>query len=123
MGLFKVLVNWLLRATKMSEKNNLLEDYSVGVRHPEVSGFEALELLDIRSQIAKVENQLTEMERRKLEEADSLFLNHARKFYKSLNEVTDLAEARERQEVSPSHWWWYLEKLDQEEKVPSKGRS
>lgn len=107
----------------MREKDKLLEDYSVGVRHPEVSGFEVLELLDIRSQIAKLENQLTEMEKRKLEEADSTFLNHAREFYKSINEVANLAQARERHKVSPSHWWWYLEKLVQEEKIPSKGRS
>lgn len=52
----------------MSEKDKLLRDYSVGVRHPEVSGFEVLELLDIQSQIAKLENQLTENEKRKLEE-------------------------------------------------------
>ncbi|MCD6468885.1 MAG: hypothetical protein J7L32_06245 [Thermoplasmata archaeon] len=36
-------------------------------------------------------------------------------------QVADLAEMRKRVGTSPSHWWWYLEKLIQVEKV-SRGR-
>lgn len=101
----------------MEERERLLRDYSVSVRHPEVSGFEVLELLDLRTRIAGLEAKLTENEKRRLEEADSLFLKGVSRFYESLAQVGDLANMREQVGVSPSHWWWYLEKLVQVEKV------
>lgn len=100
----------------MKERGKLLKDYVLGVQHPEVSGFEVLELLDIRSQITELEAELTEEEKKRLEEADSVFLKNASGFYESLSQVVDLAEARQRVKASPSHWWWYLEKLVQVEK-------
>lgn len=103
----------------MKEKEKLLRDYSVGVRHPEVSGFEVLELLDLRSRITGLEAELTEDEKRMLEESDSLFLNQASRFYESLSQVANLAEMREQVGATPSHWWWYLERLVQAEKVAS----
>jgi len=103
----------------MKEKEKLLRDYSVGVRHPEVSGFEVLELLDLRSRITGLEAELTEDEKRMLEESDSLFLNQASRFYESLSQVANLAEMREQAGATPSHWWWYLERLVQAEKVAS----
>lgn len=101
------------------ERERLLRDYSIGVRYPEVSGFEVLELLDLRSRITGLEAELTEDEKRMLEEADSVFLNQASRFYKSLSQVANLAEMREQVGVTPSHWWWYLERLVQAEKVAS----
>lgn len=101
----------------MEEKERLLRDYSVSVRHPGVSGFEVLELLDLRSRIAELETKLTEEEKRRLEEADSLFLKSVSRFYESLAQVGDLAKMRGQMGVSPSHWWWYLEKLVQVERV------
>lgn len=106
----------------MKEKERLLRDYSVSVRYPEVSGFEVLELLDLRSRIAELKADLTEDEKRRLEEADSLFLKNVSMFYESLSRVGDLAQMREEAEVSPSHWWWYLEKLVQVEKITSGER-
>lgn len=105
----------------MEEK--LLRDYSVSVQHPEVSGFEVLELLDLRSRIAELEAELTEGEKRSLEEADGLFLREAHGLYDKISQVADLAEMRGRVGISPSHWWWYLEKLIQVEKVALGGRS
>lgn len=107
----------------MEERKRLLRDYSVGVCHPGVSGFEILELLDLRSRIAGLEAELTEDEERRLGEADSLFLKDANRFYESLSQVADLARMREQVGVSPSHWWWYLEKLILVEKVSLKERS
>ena len=101
----------------MEEKGRLLRDYSVSVHYPEVSGFEILELLDLRSRIAELEPALTENEKRRLEEVDGLFLQDVNRFYESLAQVGDLAKMREQVGVSPSHWWWYLEKLVQVEKV------
>jgi hypothetical protein len=106
----------------MEERGRLLKDYAISVQHPEVSGFEILELLDLRSQIAELEAELTEEEKKRLEEADSVFLRHASRFYESLSLVADLAEMRQQVRASPSHWWWHLEKLIQVEKVSSGGR-
>lgn len=103
----------------MEERERLLRDYSIDVRYPEVSGFEVLELLDLRSRITGSEAELTEDEKRMLEEADSVFLNQASRFYESLSQVANLAEMREQVGATPSHWWWYLERLVQAEKVAS----
>lgn len=99
------------------KKDRLLRAYLTGVEHPEVSGFEVLELLDVRSKIVELEDELSGVESRRLEEADSKFLENGKRFYESVNEITELSEARKRENVSPSHWWWYLEKLVQQEEV------
>jgi len=99
------------------KRERLLKSYTVGVHHPEVSGFEVLELLDTRSELAKVEADLTDVEREALERADALFLDNVGRFYESLLRVTTPLEARRRAGIPPSHWWWYLEKLARAEKV------
>ena len=101
----------------MSEQERLLAAFGHGVRHPQVSGFEVLELLDIRSRLARQEEVLTEGQRQELEEADSVFLNHAAQFYENVTEVANLKEMRTRAAVPPSHWWWYLEKLGTAERA------
>ena len=95
----------------MNKGRKLMESYAIGVQHPEVSGFELLELLDVRSQIARLEGSLSGEARRKLEEADRHFLENATAFYTRIAEVADLAAMRAQAEVPPSHWWWYLEEL------------
>ncbi len=101
----------------MSELKELLGHYAEGVYYPEVSGFEILELLDIRSEIARRETELSPEERKKLETADGVFLKNAAKFFAAISKIADLAEMRGRADVSPSHWWWYLEKLAYMERV------
>jgi hypothetical protein len=101
----------------MSELKELLRHYTEGVCYPEVSGFEILEILDIRSEIARKEKELSLEEKKKLEIADGIFLKNAAKFFAAISEVADLAEMRKRVNASPSHWWWYLEKLAYREKV------
>lgn len=61
----------------MSQFEELLKSYIVGLEHPEVSGFELLEVLEKRSALAEFEDQLDDMARRQLEEADALFMGHA----------------------------------------------
>ncbi|HKA56816.1 MAG TPA: hypothetical protein VKJ47_24490 [Candidatus Binatia bacterium] len=101
----------------MKDKEHLLASFCRGVCHPKVSGFEVLELLDIRSALAQQEGELDEKARKKLEEADGLFLKNVRQFYENVARVADLEEMRKRTAVSPSHWWWYLEKLAQAERA------
>ena len=97
----------------MTEVNELIESYAVDVEFPQVSGFEILEMLDIRSEIAEREQNLSQAERQQLEKADLRFLKHIHVFHASLSQVVDLPEERRRNNVPPSHWWWYLEELIQ----------
>ena len=99
----------------MSEICSLLEDYVGGVHFPDVSGFEVLELLDVRSQLAARESELDAAQRTRLEDADSVFLRHAALFHESVIPLGDLGDLRRRAGACCSHWWWYLEKLGQRE--------
>ncbi len=99
----------------MSEVQQLLEHYVKAVQFPEVSGFEILELLDVRSTLATREGELDMAQRVQLEDADSVFLRYARTFYESVAVLGDLEDLRRRAGAPCSHWWWYLEKLAQRE--------
>ncbi len=101
----------------MREVPRLLEQYVKGVRFPEASGFEVLELLDVRSSLALQESELDAEQRAQLEEADGRFLRHSRMFYESIAALGDLSDLRRRAAVPCSHWWWYLDKLVQREPV------
>jgi hypothetical protein len=109
-------IRWKPGDVKMKKKR-LLETFCQGVCLPKVSGFEVLELLDVRSALARQEGELNKEARKKLEEADGLFLKNARQFYEAVARVADLEEMRRRAAVSPSHWWWYLEKLARAERA------
>jgi hypothetical protein len=95
----------------MRQQDRLLAKFCRGVHYPAVSGFEVLELLAVRSALAQQEGKLSEEARKKLEEADDLFLKHAQQFHENMTQVADQEEMRRRAAVPPSHWWWYLEKL------------
>jgi hypothetical protein len=95
----------------MGELRELVEGYAVDVEFPDVSGFEVLEMLDLRSDIAEQERELSDEERTILEEADRRFFQNAPLFYASLAAVADLAKMRHRAGAPPSHWWWYLNEL------------
>lgn len=101
----------------MNEQDRLLTEFCRGVHHPEVSGFEVLELLDVRSTLARREDALSEEQRKELEEADSVFLKNAGRFYETVVAVANLQEMRKQATVPPSHWWWYLEKLGAAERA------
>ena len=76
-----------------------------------------MELLDARSAIAEIENNLTHAEKLEIEKADSLFLSNLDEFYKSITQVADLHEMRKGARIPPSHWWWYIEKLVKSKKA------
>ncbi|MBM3238244.1 hypothetical protein FJZ31_18285 [Candidatus Poribacteria bacterium] len=92
-------------------KSNLLKSYKVAVAYPDVSGFEVLELLDIRSKLAELENSLTINEKVTLEQADEILLDNMEAFYGKIQEIGYLPEFRKRAKVLPSHWWWYMDKF------------
>ena len=101
----------------MHEAQRLLEYYVKAVQFPEISGFEVLELLDVRSRLATEESELDEAQRAQLEDADSVFLRYTPMLYERVIALGDLAHLRRRAAVPCSHWWWYLEKLAQRESI------
>jgi hypothetical protein len=84
------------------------------LQHPEVSGFEMLEFLDVRSKLAIQEPLLSQNERSRVEAIDRQFLRSAPVWLERIRDVSDLAEMREKARVLPSHWWWYLDEITQE---------
>ncbi len=95
----------------MSEHVALVNQYATSVRHPDVSGFEILDLLRLRSRLAELETELAPADRAALEAADATFLSNAPILYRHLSEVAALEEFRRGARVRPSHWWWYLDTL------------
>lgn len=98
---------------------DLLRNYQISVRHPNVSGFEILELLDLRSNLAEIEDDLTEKDRQILEQADEIMLDNLEYFYDQIKEIGNLAEMRAKSNILPSHWWWYLDKFANRISVPA----
>lgn len=95
----------------MSEYAPRIEAYATSVRFPDVSGFEILELLRLRSRLAEVEPELSSAERAALEAADATFLQNAATLFRQVSEVASLEDVRKQVGVRPSHWWWYLDTL------------
>lgn len=91
--------------------NALLKRYSVAVTHPDVSGFEHLEMLLIRDRLADQELSLSNQERSSLADADKLLLRNAALFYTELARITSLEEERGQRRPAPDRWWWYLDVL------------
>jgi len=97
----------------MNDHQKWVANYIVSVKFPTVSGFEVLEMLEARTHLALVEPRLSKAERTDLESADATFLAHANEFYASLAEIAELGALRVQMNTLPSHWWWYLDKLVQ----------
>ncbi len=101
----------------MNNSSELLAYYESGVTFPQVSGFEILEMLDVRSRLALTESQLNAVEKEQLEKADEIFLMHAADFSEQIAEVADIRVMRRRASIPISHWWWHLEKIARLEKA------
>lgn len=95
----------------MGRGRELIEYLSQSLQHPDASGFELLEILDVRSQLAIQEPLLSQEDRSRLEAIDRQFLQMAPSWLARISEVADLAEMRERARALPSHWWWYLDEI------------
>jgi len=107
----------------MDQRSTHLMDYiSKAIVHPNVSGFEALELLDVRSHLASREALLDEPSKARLEELDRQLLQMSGIWLERISEVAELAEMRRRSHVLPSHWWWYLDEIASAKRKASAGR-
>lgn len=91
----------------------LLDYLFTSMEHEEVTGFELLEFLDIRSRLASREPLLSDHEKIQLENLDRRFLAMSDFIKSRISEVADLTEMRKRSHVLPSHWWWYLDEISQ----------
>ena len=89
--------------------NRLLAHYCVDVQHPEVSGAEHLEMLQIRDQLATLEPTFTPAEQEALAAADRALVAQAHAFHQALQRFLDLAAYRYEYGVPPERWWWYLD--------------
>jgi hypothetical protein len=87
----------------------LLAHYCVDVQHPEVSGAEHLQMLQIRDQLAVLEPTLTSEEKAALDTADRVLAEQAHLFHQELQRFVDLAAYRREQGILPERWWWYLD--------------
>lgn len=93
--------------------NKLVKNYAVDTQFPGVSGIEHLQMLQNRSELAKIETSLTTEEHHLLAQADQRLLTHAFEFWAELSRFINLVEERERRQPPPEQWWWYLDVLAQ----------
>ena len=98
-----------------TEINDLLTAYEVDVRFPDVSGMEHLDMLLMRSELAKAERShtLTAEQAHRLAEADRILSSQAGRFYQAIRRIADLAAWRQQEGAPPQEWWWYLDVLAQ----------
>jgi hypothetical protein len=92
--------------------NKVLQNYSIQVDYPDVSGAEHLEILQIGDRLAELETDLTIEEGVILAKADRQLMMNTSKIYKELSQFIDLPQYRLEQGVSPQKWWWYLDVLN-----------
>jgi hypothetical protein len=102
--------------------NELLKNYQLAVTSPYVSGFEHLQMLDIRDDLELDKTKLTLEELELLAKADHQLLTLAADFYAELSKIADLAQERHQHNPPPSHWWWYLDVLTQVPALSTNGR-
>jgi hypothetical protein len=93
--------------------NPWLDTYLTNVRFPEVSGAEHLELLQARDQLANSDPTLTAEEQNALYDADQSLITHAAAFYTEIARFVDLATYRTEHHIDPTHWWWYLDVIQE----------
>jgi hypothetical protein len=105
--------------------NQLLMHYGVDVQHPEVSGAEHLEMLQIRDRMAEREPTLTSKEQEALAEADRVLVERANAFHQALLRFLDLAAYRREHGIPPACWWWDLDVISHlpplKDEVPQMG--
>jgi|SRR5687767_12690242 hypothetical protein len=100
--------------------NRWLSHYRVDVKHPDVSGAEHFEMLQIRDKLASVQDTLTPEEQAILAAADQALVQQATAFHRALQSFLDLAQYRQEHAVPAERWWWYLDVVCHMPNVSSK---
>jgi hypothetical protein len=95
----------------MTKYAKLIEAYQVNVACPDVCSLKHLDMLLIRSEIARGISHLTIEQYVQLLEADQMLLSQARRFYQAIQKIGNLAEWRREVNAPVTHWWWHLDVL------------
>lgn len=91
--------------------NELLEQYTLAVEFPHVSGAEHLEMLHQRDKLFEMEATLSDNEKDALATADQQLVKQAPQFHAALSQFIDFEQRRRSQQIPPTRWWWYLDVL------------
>ncbi len=102
--------------TKSKKLINFLNE---SIAHSDISGFELLEILDVRTRLALREPLMNDNEKTRLEKFDRKLSQSAESWAELISEVADLVEMRKRAHVLPSHWWWYLDEIGSNRQMKS----
>lgn len=91
--------------------NKYIDHYKVAIQHPDVSGFEMLDMLMVRDRLEAQWNELTLQEQNEVLAADKQLLSQADQFFAALSQVTHFEYERQQRRPEPEQWWWYLDVL------------
>lgn len=89
----------------------LLFAYETATETPDVSGAEHLDMLLVRSELARHQVTLTRSQANRLAAADHRLMAQANSFYQAIARIANLAQWRQAENAPPEHWWWYLDNL------------
>jgi hypothetical protein len=95
----------------MTKYDKLIEAYEAKVYFANGCSLSYLDMLIIRSEIARDICHLTIEQYVKVIATDRWLLSQAQLFYQNIQKDGDLAEWRRDENVPDSHWWWYLDAL------------
>jgi hypothetical protein len=85
-----------------------VRNYGYSVDDFELSPFELVDMLDLRSRLHENYNKLDEFSRQQLKNYDKILLLNAKEMYKALSSVYDFDNDKPFDE-----WWWHLDKVAQ----------
>lgn len=91
--------------------NKLLNNYYISVQFLDVSGAEYLDLLSVRDELVNLEPLLSKTEKEILSKADGLLIRNCQPIYQELSRFLNLSQYRQKQQINPKQWWWYLDVL------------
>jgi len=91
----------------MSEYRELIEIYGKSVGDFNVSPFESIDMLHVRSKLASIFHELTSEEKTKLLSYDLILIKNSLKMSEHIGNVYDFSMSKE----SDSFWWWHLDKV------------
>lgn len=89
------------------KNSEIIEMYGSYVDDFEISPFESVYMLHIRSGLEKVMNELSNDEKVKLINYDLVLISNAKKMSKHIGEIYDFSLSNE----PLTEWWWHLDQV------------
>lgn len=85
----------------------MIEEYKTVTQEFDLSVFEAVEGLHIRTELYEEYNNLSQSEKALLLDADVEVINNVKKIVKHIKKAYNFAKSTESKE----QWWWHLDKV------------